>query len=129
MFNDTPQGTNKNCNHSTDYHMKNRGICDSGKPCDCGAEKSLELKTLLNDQRTGLKESSDTNKTRMAILGMFAEQEEKIRSKTLREVREMIVAELDKVLTNFDTENRNAGELMDFIISFRRNLLTQSKEK
>jgi hypothetical protein len=32
-----------------------------------------ELKGLLNDPRTGLKESSDTNKTRYAILALFDE--------------------------------------------------------
>ena len=30
-----------------------------------------KLKNLLDDPRTGLKDSSDTNKTRQAILGMF----------------------------------------------------------
>ena len=33
-----------------------------------------ELKKLLDDQRTGLKESSDTNKTRMAIIEMLESQ-------------------------------------------------------
>lgn len=38
-----------------------------------------ELKKLLNDPRTGLKESSDTNKTRYAILALFEEHEQAIR--------------------------------------------------
>lgn len=37
-----------------------------------------ELLKLLDDPRTGLKDSSDTNKTRYAILELFTKQEEKI---------------------------------------------------
>lgn len=35
-----------------------------------------ELKQLLNDPRTGLKPSSNTNKTYMAILAIFDDMEE-----------------------------------------------------
>lgn len=38
-----------------------------------------ELKDLLTDKRTGLKDSSDTNKTYQAILGMFDKLEDKIK--------------------------------------------------
>lgn len=32
-----------------------------------------EAKSLMNDHRTGLKDSSDTNKTRYSILGLIEE--------------------------------------------------------
>lgn len=45
-----------------------------------------ELTDLLNNSRTGLKDSSDTNKTRYNILALF----DKVREDTLREKAEEI---------------------------------------
>ncbi len=36
-------------------------------------DKILELKEMLDDPRTGLRDSSDTNKTRYGILALFEE--------------------------------------------------------
>lgn len=43
-----------------------------------------KLKKLLDNPRTGLKESSDTNKTRHGILALFDEQKEELMVKAYK---------------------------------------------
>lgn len=63
--------------------------------CRCNEPKSDNIRTellkLLDDPRTGLKDSSDTNKTRYAILELFTRQEEKIR----KDERKKLIQEID----------------------------------
>ena len=47
-----------------------------------------DLKDLLNDPKSGLKESSDTNKTRSAILGLFEYALDKQKTEFLKAVGE-----------------------------------------
>lgn len=49
-----------------------------------------ELKMLLNNPRTGLKESSNTNKTRYAILALFDDAIQKTREDAVREALEKL---------------------------------------
>lgn len=56
-----------------------------------------KLKKLLDDPRTGLRESSDTNKTRYAILALFEEnstQEKRELKKNKRNERGQFIAVL-----------------------------------
>ena len=55
--------------------------------------KREQLKKLLDDSRTGLRASSDTNKTRSAILAMFDENE---KNATQNETVESIVREFQE---------------------------------
>lgn len=49
-------------------------------------QKIEELKKLLDNPRTGLKDSSDTNKTRYAILALFESERESMKQKAIDRV-------------------------------------------
>lgn len=66
-----------------------------------------ELKELLNDPRTGLRASSDTNKTYYAILDLF----DKVALQTKEELRGVVEGMLwkdDGQVAGFDKENAQA---------------------
>lgn len=46
-------------------------------------DQEVKLRALLNDPRTGLRDSSDTNKTRYAILGMFEDTLDEYKAKVM----------------------------------------------
>jgi len=55
-------------------------------------DKILELKEMLDDPRTGLKDSSNTNKTRYGILALF----ETAIAQALAEERKRVRGEIEK---------------------------------
>lgn len=63
-------------------------------------KRTEQVKELLNNPRSGLKDSSDTNKTRMEILAIVSELEDEIESANKR-TDEEIIEEFEK-LFKFD---------------------------
>lgn len=73
------------------------GFCDSSnghlKECPDSPKEEIindwesELKKLLDDSRTGLKDSSDTNKTRYAILELFSSTEKRVANEIIGEIK------------------------------------------
>ena len=58
-------------------------------------QKILELKEMLDDPRTGLRDSSDTNKTRYCILALFEESITQALAEDRERVREKIEISLN----------------------------------
>lgn len=87
-----------NCPHNNiENNMCPLHCTDCGKVLEQDNWKE-ELKKLLDNQRTGLKDSSDTNKTRYAILALFEDSlssqahalKEKMKVVILEKKRELI---------------------------------------
>lgn len=70
-----------------------------------GTKSESELKELLDNPRTGLKDSSDTNKTRYAILALFEEQRQKDRESLVEMVRGM-----EQDTSKYDTFDKKTKE-------------------
>ena len=74
-------------------------------------DKILELKEMLDDPRTGLKDSSNTNKTRYGILALF----ETSITQALAEERERMRGEIEK-LDNYKMTKPWSGIVETFIV-------------
>jgi len=90
------------------------------------SEVVAELKLLLEDPRTGLKESSDTNKTYSSILALFEDQIEKAYKSGLNNMFD----ELCK-LAEPDERQPSAGDLninLDDVHKIRTELIKQGDD-
>lgn len=81
-----------NCNEKKTLHDMNSSLCAiCSKPFPSPKVSEWEeLKKLLDDSRTGLKDSSDTNKTRYAILELFSSTEKRLANEIIGEIEKYI---------------------------------------
>lgn len=84
-------------------------------------EKEVEkqLLEMLNDKRTGLRDSSNTNKTRYGILGLL--------DKALLKKEKDTLKELIKEYHNAELEGKGGG--YDFYFSIRTKIDNLNKHK
>lgn len=87
-------------------------------------QKREELKELLNDPRTGLKDSSDTNKTRYAILALFEEVYQELQAD-----RENIKEYMISYLNSERFEDRDRHLIRGFIEVFYQIIKSKYENK
>lgn len=107
--------------------------CGLQRPAAGGSPNSHDLKDLLeeaklllNDKRTGLKESSDSNKSRYAILALIETAFNK--GIEVGENKGFLEA-IEKALEKFPEDKRERGTILVYSARDVRAALTQLKDK
>lgn len=88
-------------------------------------EKLRELKRLLNDRRTGLRDSSDTNKTRYAIIDLFESVFSSYQAELREELRKLKMSMKSAIKSNSDA---GAGYTIGFNAAIDEFTALLSKE-